>query len=86
MPDELMGLDALLHGRFSCCVVALETGSVCELPLSSLNELCVEIPSLQYQMTRILSKEITSDHDQILLLGHTSAKERMATFLLILSR
>jgi CRP/FNR family transcriptional regulator len=86
LPGEVMGLDALLHGRFSCSVVALETGSVCELPLSRLNELCAEIPSLQLQMTRILSKEIASDHDQILLLGHSSAKERMATFLLMLSR
>ncbi len=86
LPGELMGLDALLHGRFSCSVVALETGSVCELPLSQLNELCVEIPSLQHQMTRILSREIASDHEQILLLGHSTAKERMATFLLMLSR
>ena len=86
LPGELMGLDALLHGRFSCSAVALETGSICELPLSRLNELCVEIPGLQHQMTRILSKEIASDHDQILLLGHSSAKERMAAFLLMLSR
>lgn len=86
LPSELMGLDALLHGQFCCSVIALETGSVCELPLSRLNELCVEIPSLQHQMTRILSKEIASDHGQILLLGHSSAKERMATFLLMLSR
>ncbi|MGZ8189769.1 MAG: fumarate/nitrate reduction transcriptional regulator Fnr [Methylococcaceae bacterium] len=86
LPGELMGLDALLHRRFSCSVVALETASVCELPLSRLNELCAEIPSLQRQMTRIFSKEIASDHDQILLLGHSTAKERMATFLLMLSR
>jgi CRP/FNR family transcriptional regulator len=86
LPGELMGLDALLHGRFSCSVVALETSSVCELPLARLNELCVELPSLQYQMMRILSKEITSDHDQMLLLGRSSAKERMLMFLLMLSK
>lgn len=86
LPGELMGLDALLHGRFSCSAVALETGSVCELPLSRLNDLCIEIPGLQYQMMRIFSKEIASDHDQIVLLGHSSAKERMAAFLLMLSR
>ena len=86
LPGELMGLDALLHGKYSCSAVALETGSVCELPLSRLNELCLEMPGLQQQMMRILSKEIASDHDQILLLGHSSAKKRMATFLLMLSR
>ncbi|SJM88991.1 Anaerobic regulatory protein [Crenothrix polyspora] len=86
LPGELMGLDALQHGRSTCSIVALETSTVCELPLSHLNELCSQIPSLQHQMMRILGKEISSDHDKIIMLGHRSAKEKMATFLLMLSR
>ncbi len=86
LPGEIMGLDALQHGRFSSSCVALETSSVCELPLSRLNSLCSEIPGLQMQMMRILGKEIASDHDKILLLGHRTARERIATFLLMLSR
>ncbi|NOT84023.1 MAG: fumarate/nitrate reduction transcriptional regulator Fnr [Methylococcaceae bacterium] len=85
LPGELIGLDALQHGQYTCSTVALETASVCELPLSQLNDLCTKIPSLQIQMNRILGKEISSDHDKILLLGHRSAKERLATFLLMLS-
>jgi len=85
LPGELMGLDSLQHGRFTCSTVALETASVCELPLTHLNELCAQIPSLQTQLMRILGKEIASDHDKIILLGHRSAKEKMATFLLMLS-
>jgi CRP/FNR family transcriptional regulator, anaerobic regulatory protein len=85
LPGELMGLDSLQHGRFTCSTVALETASVCELPLSHLNELCAKIPSLQTQLMRILGKEIVSDHDKIILLGHRTAKERMATFILMLS-
>jgi len=85
LPGELMGLDSLQHGRFTCSIVALETGSVCELPLARLNELCAEVPGLQVQMMRILSKEIASDHDKIVMLGHCSAKEKLATFLLMLS-
>ncbi|MDT4288981.1 fumarate/nitrate reduction transcriptional regulator Fnr [Methylomonas sp. MO1] len=86
LPGELMGLDSLQYGRFTCTTVALETASVCELPLSNLNELCGKIPSLHSQLMRILGKEIASDHDKIILLGHRSAKERMATFLLMLSQ
>lgn len=86
LPGELMGLDSLQHGRFTCSTVALETASVCELPLSNLNELCGKIPSLHSQLMRILGKEIASDHDKIILLGHRSAKERMATFLWMLSQ
>jgi len=85
LPGELMGLDVLQSGRFTCSIVALETGSVCEVPLSHLKELCTEIPGLQTQLIRILGKEIASDHDKILLLGHRSARARMATFLLMLS-
>ena len=85
LPGELMGLDALNHERFTCSAVALETGSVCELALSRLNDLCSKIPNLHMQMLRILGKEIASDHDLIVLLGHHSAKERMAIFLLTLS-
>lgn len=84
LPGELMGLEAFQHGRYNCSTIALETASVCELPLVELNKLCAEIPSLQHQIMRILGKEITSDHDKILL-GHRPAKQRMAIFLLMLS-
>ncbi len=85
LPGELMGLDSLQHGQFTCSTVALETASVCELPLTQLNALCARIPRLQLQLMRLLGKEIVSDHDKILL-GHRSAKQRMATFLLMLSQ
>ncbi|MEC4748866.1 helix-turn-helix domain-containing protein [Methylomicrobium sp. Wu6] len=86
LPGEFMGLDSLQYGRFTCTLIALETCSVCELPLPRLNELCSEIPGLQFQMMRTLGKEIASDHAKILALGHRSAKCRIAGFLLTLSR
>ena len=86
LPGELMGLDALFQGRFSSSVDALETSSVCELPLARLTELCLQIPNLQHQLTRILSKEITTNHEQMILLGQSSAKVKVATFLLMLSK
>ena len=86
LPGELIGLDALFDGHFTCSVDALETSSVCELPLTRLNELCTKIPNLQYQLTRILSKEITTNHEQMFLLSNNSAKLKIATFLLMLSK
>ena len=85
LPGELMGLEALNHKSFTCSTVALENSSVCELALSRLSDLCSKLPNLQMQILRILGKEIASGHDQIVLLGHHSAKERMAIFLLSLS-
>ena len=86
LPGELIGLDSLQSGRSTCSLIALETCSVCELPLSRLTALCSEIPGLQFQMMRIMGKEIASDHDKILTLGHRSARGRIAGFLLTLSR
>jgi CRP/FNR family transcriptional regulator, anaerobic regulatory protein len=86
LPGELMGLDALQKGRFHCSVVALETATVCELPLSRLNELGSTIPSLQAQLMRMVGTQIVSDHEKIVLLGNRSATEKMATFLLMLSQ
>jgi len=86
LPGELLGLDSLQHGRFTCSLIALETCSVCEVPLPRLSALCSEIPGLPLQMMRILGKEIASGHDKILALGHRSARGRIAGFLLDLSR
>jgi len=86
LPGELIGLDALFDERFNCSVDALETSAVCELPLTRLNELCAKIPNLQSQLTRILSKEISTNHEQIFLLSNNSAKIKVATFLLMLSK
>lgn len=85
LPGELIGLDALNNERFSCSTIALESSSVSELTMSHINELCSRTPSLQLQMLRILGKEIASGHNLIVLLGHHSAKERMAVFLFSLS-
>lgn len=86
LPGEIMGLDSLQTGRFSCNVIALETATVCELPLDSLNELAGKVPALQSQLIRIVGREIATDHDKIILLGHRTAREKMATFLLMLSQ
>lgn len=86
LPGELIGLDALFDGHYTCSVDTLETSSVCELPLTRLNELCAKIPNLQYQLTRILSKEITTNHEQMFLLSNNSAKIKVASFLLMLSK
>jgi CRP/FNR family transcriptional regulator, anaerobic regulatory protein len=85
LPGELMGLDSLQTGEFTCSVVALETATVCELPLPRLSELANKIPGLQSQLMRIIGKEIASDHDKIVL-GHRTAKEKISSFLLMLSR
>lgn len=85
LPGELLGLDGFADETHSCYAQALETSSVCELPLSRLESLCMQLPSLQRQMRRIMGKEVSSDHKQLLLLGKMSSEARVASFLLSLS-
>jgi CRP/FNR family transcriptional regulator len=85
LPGELLGLDGFADGVHTCNALALETSSVCELPLNQLENLCHSLPSLQRQMRRIMGKEVSSDHKLLLLLGKMTAEERLASFLLSLS-
>ena len=85
MPGELFGLDGFGEGVHTCNAVALETSSVCELPLDKLETLCHNLPGLQKQMRRIMGKEVGNDHQLLLLLGKMTSEERLASFLLSLS-
>ena len=85
LPGELLGLDGFADGTHTCNALALETSSVCELPLDQLENLCHELPGLQKQMRRIMGKEVNNDHKLLLLLGKMTAEERLASFLLSLS-
>jgi len=82
---ELLGLSAVNTRVYSCEARALETTSVCEIPFDRLEELGQQVPSLQYQMLRIMSREIAHNQELMLLLGRKNADERLATYLISLS-
>ena len=85
LPGELIGLDAIENAIHHCSAKILETSAICEVPFSQLEELSSTIPSLQHQMYRLLSKEITQDENMLTLLGKNNAEERLAAFLISLS-
>ena len=86
LPGEVLGLDGFMDGCHTCTAIALETTSICAIPLSKLENLCNTLPGLQHQMQRIMGKEVTEEHLMLLMLGKMSAEEKIATFLLSLSR
>ena len=86
LPGELLGLDGFQGDTHTCSAVALETSSVCEFPLDSLDQVCHDVPSIQYAMRRIMGKEVAKDHAMLLLLGRMSAEEKLASFLISLSK
>lgn len=80
---ELVGLDGIHSGRNRCNSVALQGTSVCALPFSRLEQLIHEVPSLQAQVLRIMSRELSASAQ---LATDHSAEERLAGFLVSLSR
>ena len=85
LPGELIGLDAIENANHKCSAKVLETSAICEIPFGHLEELSTSMPSLQHQMYRLLSREISQDESMLTLLGKNNAEERLAAFLLSLS-
>lgn len=86
LAGELLGLDAISAGRHGYSAVALEDSEVCAIPFAALEKLSLSVPMLQRQLFRVLSGDISRDQGLMLLLGSMTAEQRLAAFLLSLSR
>ncbi|HEX2830459.1 MAG TPA: fumarate/nitrate reduction transcriptional regulator Fnr [Burkholderiales bacterium] len=86
LPGEVMGLEAINSKRYGYDAVALEDSEVCVIPFGHLSQLSLRLPELQQQLLRILSGDISRDQGLMLLLGGMDAGQRLAAFLLSLSR
>src|SRR5450755_1945813 len=82
MGGELIGLGGIGTGRHEVDAIALEDSQVCVIPYAELEALALEVPSLQREFHKIMSREIAADHSVMLLLGSMHAEERVAAFLL----
>lgn len=86
LAGEILGFDAITRDVHPCTAEALETSDVCEIPFDRLEELGSQIPGLQRQLMRIMSRELLRDEQLLVMLGRMSAEERFASFLLSFSR
>lgn len=85
LPGELIGLDGLGNNAHQCSAQALETTSVCQIPLDKLEAISTEVPGLLHQVHNLIGKGIAADHQLLLLMGKKNAEERLVSFLLSLS-
>jgi CRP/FNR family transcriptional regulator len=86
MSGEILGLDGISTDLHTCDAQALEDSEVCIIPFAQLEELSREVESLQHQFHKVMSREIVRDHTVMMLLGSMRAEERLAAFLLNLSK
>ena len=83
LPGEVIGLNAISQARYPCNAVALDSVMLCRFSFPNIVALASRMPGLQHQLFRLLSLDIGK---AALLAGNYSADERMAAFLIALSR
>jgi CRP/FNR family transcriptional regulator len=81
LTGELLGLDALGSGKHAAEARALTQAHVCEVPLSQLEQVALEVPGLQHQLLRIIGQGMNRHQAHVEMLGKRSAQERLAVFL-----
>lgn len=81
LAGDLVGFDAINTDMHQSFAEALETSMVCEIPFETLDELSGKMPKLRQQIMRLMSNEIVSDQNMLLLLSKKSAEERLAFFI-----
>lgn len=86
MAGELLGLDGIGSGAHQVTAVALENSELCVIPFDQLETLSRDFASLQRQIHKVMSREIVREQGVMMLLGSMRAEERIAAFLLNLTK
>jgi CRP/FNR family transcriptional regulator, anaerobic regulatory protein len=86
LPGDLLGFDAIVDNEHPSFAQAMETSMVCEIPFDNLDKLTNTMPKLRKQILRMMSGEIKTDQEMLMLLNHKNAEQRLASFILSLSQ
>ncbi|MBJ6977857.1 helix-turn-helix domain-containing protein [Luteimonas sp. MC1782] len=82
-PGEVIGLDGIDGDTYPCNAVALDTVMLCRFSFPKISILAGRLPGLQQHLFRLLSRDIGR---AALLSGDWTADERLAAFLVMMSR
>ncbi|WP_233837805.1 fumarate/nitrate reduction transcriptional regulator Fnr [Paraburkholderia sp. ZP32-5] len=83
---DALGLDGIGAGKQNCDAIALEDSAVCIIPFAQLEAVCRDMKPMQHHIYQMMSSEIVRESSQMMLLGTMTAEQRVATFLLNLSK
>lgn len=86
MAGELLGIEGFASGRYTERASALEDSEVRVLPHAVLEKLADSMPAVQRYLHAQLAREIVRSHSLMMVLASMSAEQRIASFLLGLSR
>jgi CRP/FNR family transcriptional regulator len=74
LPGELLGLNGISLRTSPSSAVALETSSVCEIPLDHIEDFRTQIPELQGELLNIMSNKILHMQSLMLLLSRKALR------------
>ncbi len=83
-PGDFIGL--AVDQSYPYSVETVVPTAVCRFPRKQLDELMAAEPRLQKRMLAQASHELAAAQDQMLLLGRKTAREKIASFIMMLSR
>ena len=86
LPGEAIGLDGVGSSCHKLSAIAMQDSTVCIAPFSTLDSPCYETKAVQRRMLKMMSGEIARESMQMMLLGTMTAEQRVAAFLLDLSK
>jgi CRP/FNR family transcriptional regulator len=81
---DFLGL--VFNETYAYSAESLMQTKLCRFPRHKLESLLNELPKLEQRLLGAASHELAAAQDQMVLLGRKSARERMASFLLMLSK
>ena len=79
---DVIGLEALVHGKFETAAVALTPTSACRIPLDIVHTLAVQSPRLHQSLMKKWSHNQKEAEDWLADLNFGTARQRVAHFIL----
>ncbi len=84
LPGDFLGL--AYYESYAYTAEAVDAVRLCVFPREKFQALLTEFPQFERRLLSRASNELASAQDQLLLLGRKGAKEKLASFLLLLGR
>jgi CRP/FNR family transcriptional regulator, anaerobic regulatory protein len=84
LPGDFLGLS--VNDTYAYTAEAVTPVTLCRFPRRRMEALLDEFPKMQRRLFSMASNELAAAQDQMLLLGRKTAKEKICSFLLLLSQ
>ena len=82
MSGDVIGFDAIADNEHLSFAQALESTSICEIPFFDFQELNKNYPALNLRLLKLISQEISTKKNLMMMISKQTAEQRLASFLL----